>query len=420
MSGSGGEFTESPVNSQDQDLERQSDKLIEIGVVISGQLDTVDRRAVSRAINQLHELLPDLYSDFRFAVFPLSRPETINQGYVEPSLLLQQAVEERDNKRWDFAFVVTAAELVSVYSCYSFAALSRQLDAAVISLASIDPRAVGVDVDDQQRIECIADRLRVLVMHALGHLNGAGPSEDPASYLHHPEQLEDLDRMDRLSPDEIAKQRLALEEIADQRLEEDSSGKRLPALNFLSRAAWINRREIFEAVVASRPWQFPRRLSRLTIAAVSTFAILYITAEAWDLALTQDGWHVLVAVLLTVLIATFHVITTQQLLLRRGRYRSEQNVVTSSSAFLIVLCGMLTTWFALFMLGIIVGGLLFSPSVITHWAASAGLSPGDVTIGSRMQMASFTASVGLLIGALGASFESQHYFRHVILVDEEI
>ena len=35
-------------------------------------------------------------------------------------------------------------------------------------------------------------------------------------------------------------------------------------------------------------------------------------------------------------------------------------------------------------------------------------------------MSAFVASVAILIGALGASFEEQHYFRHVIFVDEEI
>jgi hypothetical protein len=29
------------------------------------------------------------------------------------------------------------------------------------------------------------------------------------------------------------------------------------------------------------------------------------------------------------------------------------------------------------------------------------------------------AALGLIIGALGASFEQQHYFRHITYVDEE-
>jgi len=35
-------------------------------------------------------------------------------------------------------------------------------------------------------------------------------------------------------------------------------------------------------------------------------------------------------------------------------------------------------------------------------------------------LSAFVASLGLLIGAFGASFEDQYYFRHVTHVDEEL
>jgi hypothetical protein len=35
-------------------------------------------------------------------------------------------------------------------------------------------------------------------------------------------------------------------------------------------------------------------------------------------------------------------------------------------------------------------------------------------------LAAVVATLGLLIGAFGASFEQQHFFRHVAHVDEEI
>jgi hypothetical protein len=34
-------------------------------------------------------------------------------------------------------------------------------------------------------------------------------------------------------------------------------------------------------------------------------------------------------------------------------------------------------------------------------------------------MCGFVATLGVVLGALGASFESENYFRHVVLVDEE-
>ncbi len=146
--------------------------LIEIGVVVAGPLDPIDRRAITQALQQVRAFLDQEFPDFEFDLLEWRRPELANGARIEPSVLLQQAVEDRDQKRWDFVFVVTAAELQGHYSSYCFAALSRPLDAAAVSLALIDPAADGEEVDDAQREERIAYRLSRLMLHALGHLTG--------------------------------------------------------------------------------------------------------------------------------------------------------------------------------------------------------------------------------------------------------
>lgn len=110
----------------------------------------------------------------------------------------------------------------------------------------------------------------------------------------------------------------------------------------------------------------------------------------------------------------------QQLLIRRRREISEQTVVTSVAALGIVLFGMAVTWISLLMIGMSFGILLFRPALIAGWASSSGWSAGQIGLLAKLQMSCFSGSLGLLIGALGASFESQNYFRHVIFVDEEI
>jgi hypothetical protein len=54
---------------------------------------------------------------------------------------------------------------------------------------------------------------------------------------------------------------------------------------------------------------------------------------------------------------------------------------------------------------------------VQNWAASEAnpIGADDYAV-----FVAFVASLGLLIGALGASFESQDYFRHITYVDEEI
>ncbi len=398
--------------------------LIEIGVIIAGRLDIVDARAVKLAVEQADARLSESFPGFRFDFFEIRRPEMTGSGdgqsgRVEPSLLLSQAVEERDAKHWDFAFVLTSSELVGNYSPYCFAALSRPLDAAAISLSLIDPMALGVEVNESERIERIARRLSRLMLHAMGHLTGLPKSDHPNDLLFHPPDANALDHMAGMGSEELERQRSALEQIADQRLEE-GDGRQLSYPVFVLRAAWINQKEIREAIWAARPWEFPKHLSRLTIASFSTLAILFMTAESWDLALAQGGFRIGVLLVLSLLATTIYVVLRQQLLVRRGKRRSEQSVVTSMSALGIVFVGMAVTWLSLFAVGVGLSYLLFPNQLIATWASSTIAEAKQVGILARPNMAVFAASLGLLIGALGASFESQHYFRHIIFVDEEI
>ncbi len=183
------------------------------------------------------------------------------------------------------------------------------------------------------------------------------------------------------------------------------------------RATLINREQIQETIVAARPWRFPRRLSRLTTAAVSTVALLLMSAESWDLGLSQS-WASLACISLT--LTTVYISFRQHLLLSRSSYHREQIAVTRVSAIGIVLTGLALTWSVMFTLAILAAALLFSPELIRLWTSSAEDSIHAITPISYLKMATFCASVGLLIGALGGCFEEQTHFQHVIFVDDEL
>lgn len=440
---------------------------IEIGMVIAGKLDLVDRQALDDAIAATGSALTQSHQSagLTFHFVKVQRRDLVSESRIEPSVLLRQAQEERDARGWDFAFVVTASELLGKYSATScFAALSRPLDAAVISTSLIDPDTNGltlavamtdalpplssqkvssatdsrtidgltdttpsltesiasdISVNVSQRQSTLADRLTRLMLHAVGHLCGLPQVDAEDRIMSRPRSTESLDRPSRFDENELAKLQRALLEMADQRLEENASQ---PGNNvsFLVNAAWINRQEIAEAVYAARPWQFPRRLSGLTIGSVSTVMILLMTAEAWDLALTQNSVSVMTLGFVVAIATTVFVAVRQQLLIRRRHTRSEQNVVTAASAVLIVAAGMMTTWLCLAAVGMLAANLLFSSELIVSWASLSELDPHEVGVASRWLMVCFCSSIGILIGALGASFESQHYFQHVIFVDEEL
>jgi hypothetical protein len=392
---------------------------IEIGIVLAGPFDDIDRPAIGRAITHFQSELAAAIPTLEWRIRRLRRVEGNELSREEPSRLLQAAAEDRDRHHWDFALSITPAQLSGHYRPYCFAALSRPLDAAVISTALIDPIVSDAESDATYRQTAITRRLKTLMLHAIAHLAGLQSQDAPSSLMYHPDKASQLDAMQDLSQDERAELERNLQLVADIRLEESPRATR-SRWGFFLYASWINRHEILNAIWAARPWQFPIRLSRLTTAAVSSVAILLMTAEAWDLGLDQPWTRLVGLALLTNLSTTAFVTIRQQLLVRRNQRHTEQTVVTSVSSFLIVITGMLTTWLSMLVLALLISGLLFDGETIRGWAANASLENPQAALWLRLRMSWFTASLAILIGALGASFESQAYFRHIILVDEEL
>ena len=75
-----------------------------------------------------------------------------------------------------------------------------------------------------------------------------------------------------------------------------------------------------------------------------------------------------------------------------------------------------TTYAMLFVVSLVLAWLIYPGAVVESWTPSLGRSP---TAGHYLALSGFVAVLGLIIGALGASFEPRGYFRHVALVDEE-
>ena len=395
---------------------------LEIGLVLAGRPDSRTRALVHVAARRFAGDLARWFPAYDWRVEPSARPDIGELGREESSELLREAAAIRDTGHHDFVILVTPDELIARYRAFALAALSRPLDAAVLSTARLVPgppgearEATPPAPDDA----VLVDRLATLMVHALAHLAGRPAVPDRDRLLHRPETPDDLDAMTRFAPEEIAALDAAFAAVADARLEERAThvGARW---RFVLRAALINRAEIVGAVLAAHPWEFPQRLGRLTTAAVSTLALLLMTAESWDLGLSQSWPSVLVMALVVLALTSAFVVHRQQLLLARHRQLREQLVVTRVSALAIVVTGLALTWLGVFALALLAAAVLFDAPLITAWAASNGLDESAIGLALRTKMAVFCASIGLLIGALGASFEDQHHFRHVIFVDEEL
>ncbi|UTF59139.1 hypothetical protein [Gilvimarinus sp. DA14] len=391
---------------------------IEIGLVIIGRMDRIDKQAIRLAREQLLVWLQEQFPQFAWRISAVQREEVPLSIRQEPSALLRDGSDLRDAEGWDFAILFTAADLTCRYKPYSIAVTSSALDLAVVSTNRIDPHAFDAEVDESERVHTVAQRLTTLCIRSLGHLNGLATAREENNFMHIPSSPKELAKMREFDSDQHSAIENNLHQIADPRLEETQAAEKLSPFRFYLQSAYINRHEIADAVLHARPWEFPLRLLRLTAAAVSTTTLLMLTAETWHLASYQA--IATLAMLLGVVLAvtTALVAVRQRLLIRRRRsLMREQIVITNCSAVLIVLLGLASTAAALLALNLSAGYLLYPLSLVAAWIES---DIGMVMSTTYWQVALFVTTLGLFIGALGATFEEQHHFRHVVFVDEEI
>jgi hypothetical protein len=312
---------------------------------------------------------------------------------------------------------VTAADLGARNQPFALATPSQALATAALSFARLDPGLRDARRSTADRAAVVGQRLAALALHALGHLNGLGHEPEPTAWMHPPRTPADLDRPRAFTPASRAELAGELADVADPRLEERSAARRLSDAAFTARALWHGRADVADAVVQTRPWLFPFQLSKLTTAAFSTLVVLVITAEAWDLGTRQPPALVAALGLAALLGTSAYLVRKQRLLARRHRRgRTEQQAVTAASVLLALALGMATTYALLFGTTLVLGALLFDAQILAGWAATLGEPVGP---GHLLTFAGFVAALGIGVGALGASFEEQTYFRWVAYVDEE-
>ncbi len=394
--------------------EKATGALIEIGWVLAGDLDEQEIEAIRSARELVLRSLQALLPQFEWRMPVVYRRRIVQAQRVQPVHLLDAAASERAVRRWDFALLVTDAELVSYYTPWALGMTSRALGSAVMSLARLEP---SYSAEARAPVDRIARRLQRLALHLLGHLNGLPHSEDDRTSLLSPVgAASDLDKMESYSGEELDRLRCELRDVADLRLEEQP-GPRLGPVAFHAKTLRHNRDDIWSSVRQIAPWWFPLRFSRLTIAGISTMLILLLTAEAWDVAMTQQLGFVLIFAAVSVAGTSTFLIKRQRLLVRRGGRRlTEQTAVTNISVAVSTFVGMLTTWLLFFLFALAFSQAFFTDRIAASWAEDVG---GPIGLHHYLVLSSFVATLGLVIGGLGASFEAESYFRHVAYVDEE-
>lgn len=390
---------------------------VEIGWILVGPMDPIDLEATTRAREIILEELQRLFPQFYWRLPRILLHQQTVGLREEPVRLFDFGTTERNIRHLDLGIVLTSADLVGHNKPFTLAVFSTSLGLIAVSTSRLDPKTEERRVSREERVAILAHRIQACVLHSLGHLMGLRHDEEATNWMYDFQTVEELDAAREFNESQCEQMAESLREIADLRLEEEPRLARSAIARFYALSIWRNRREIMQAVLRAEPWYFPVRLTRLATAALSALVVLMMTAESWELGMSLSPTMAACISMICLLGTSLFVVRRQRLLMRREqRGAEERKVVANVSGLLIVAIGMLTTYVGLFVMALFTSHILFSRSVVESWAESVE------TIG-RVQyfcLAAYLASVGIVIGALGASFEEHNLFRHVISVDEEM
>ncbi|MCB0194600.1 MAG: hypothetical protein KDJ65_21800 [Anaerolineae bacterium] len=363
----------------------------------------VDERDLSRikafrqAADQLHQYLSVQFPQFQWDMPFIHRALFSPHGALDPLPLLEAGMHEKTSHVWDYALVVVPNELTPLERIFTIGVPSSALEVAALSSARLN-------YGDR-----FSEQLSALATHLLGHMWGLEHAE--TGPMVPPEDCDTLTLDDfSESEQEIIIDRL--EEVADQRLEEQQS--RWSWLSFYWHTFWADPQSIFIDVLGYKPWRLPIRMGRLTAAALASILVLVLAAESWEIGTNLYFPTLVVATVLSIFIATILLFFGQNLnnIAREVGWR-EQLTRTRIVLFQTLLVGMITVWGVLFTISFITA--LFIPrSVTLVWS---GLS----TLGLPLlaQHAAFMATTGVLAAALGGNLEEEDTLKAKLFFDEE-
>jgi len=375
---------------------------IEVGCLVYGPLTPTQRSLAEQAfaalLERLQEAAPEF--DWKWAWYderPADGEEAV--GIID---LFEKGLQRVTSEALDVLFIVTGQSMVGVEGERLRAAGSSSAGLGAVSLDAVSGATPG--------------QLQAQLFRLFGHMIGVAGHDGGTDSAHRDNEP---GRGNRATPVIDGGRRAtlveALRRVADLRVEERgvSSG-----LAFYSASVAENWRQLLHGLVRARPWSMPLRLSRLTTAAASALFVLMMTAEVWELGMAQSGAAVCALSVLVLGFTALYVLMRQRLLraVRPGRL-TEQVAVMQTAVILGMFSGLLSTYALLFLVSFGAATTLYPDPLVGRWGM---LGPEGAKWGDYMVFAGFVSAIGVVIGALGASFERQSHLKALTLLDYEI
>lgn len=370
---------------------------IQIGwVVLEGDgLENSNRLelAASELTNDLQNNLPDFSWEHELIKRRIAR----EQHQIDPLDLLKLGVQEKIERHWDFALVITKADLVARERPFIFGVPSSALETAVLSAARCEADSPGTI------------HLVQLARFLFASMLGLNPHREGA--MRPPEQGRASELLS-FSGEQLLAMRERLRDVGDERLEERKPNWNGAVFRLTTLVADL--RGIARDVIGYRPWWQPFRLGRLTAAAFLSTLLSFLGAEVWELGVGISTAALVAGTAAAVLVATWFLYRGQNLseVTRHGGM-SEQVARTELILWSCLFLGMVTLWVLLCGSAYLIATVL-PREVLERWIS------GSLDSEARLKFAAFVSTLGTLAGALGGNLEEEDAFKAQFFFDEEV
>jgi hypothetical protein len=370
--------------------------------------DGMERRLdgiVDEAAAQLQQRVARLSLDLRTFAFE-GPPLIATGGRFQPLDYLEIGLAEKLERQANFLLIVTEADMEATRTPYVLAYPSRLANIGMVSVRRLLPDFWGEPEDDG----LAARRLESLMLHTLGHILNLSHAESSTNVMHDFGSVDTLDRMSELSEGQIEEMRQNLP------IEAHDEQARGSSMSFWWKHLRNNLPVIGGTLARANPLRLAAKLPTFLTAALSVVAVLFFSAEVWDVADSVEGYQVIMFAALALGVATFVLYRTFGFgtLLDRERLVSESTVVIQTTTFYAVLLTVLTLFVVFFALTFLAAVTIFPEELMSEWAS---IGAADEAI-DHVKLSLFLAAMAVLTGSLGGRIDSKRLVRTVLFLDE--
>lgn len=330
-----------------------------------------------------------------------------------PSDFLDSASQRMAEGPYDMITVITDVGLMSRKHT-----MVPGLSSTVSRIIVISTRKLSISGKGQESYSLDSAKVRfnsaALILKLIGEIFGLKKRKVGTGIMSVQDFNRDLQRMPSYNSEEQKKMKKRAGEVPDRELKE---GNWLESFIFHVLMSLRHPKELFAPLLRNKSFLLSLSLPGLATAAVAPAFIFIFTAEIWDVGLGMSNIVAVLYAIITVLLASFYLVSIQSLFLPRKEKRvlTEHLAVANSVIYLSILAATIGLFIMLCVLMLIMEFWVFPPDLMQTWPT---LETGKITFTEQLRLAVFIATVGVTTGALAGGMDKRKVIQHLALFSD--